>query len=172
MKILNKKLININAVINKNHLYRIIILTFIISCSKEKNTTNDTSQLNIWDGPVKFFEKKENTNQLEKANQDSITENVIITRGNGGGQIFNIAKENEADKYKSPLGTEWAIGTLNQIDSLVFKEFRLTVKPQYIVGKKLVLHLIEDDIYLSVEFKSWSKGKKGGFSYERTSSNY
>ena len=104
----------------------------------------------------------------KKNNQDSITENVIITRGNSGGQIFNIAKENEADKYKSPIGTEWAVGNLNQIDSLVFKDFRLAVKPQYVVGKKLVLHLIEEDIYLSVEFKSWSSGKKGGFSYERS----
>lgn len=152
----------------RNDLFYTLILFFIISCSKEKNTTNDTSLSNIWNGPIKFFEKKDNTNQLEKANQDSITENVIITRGNGGGQIFNIAKENEADKYKSPIGTEWAIGSLNQIDSLVFKDFRLAVKPQYVVGKKLVLHLIEEDIYLSVEFKSWSSGKKGGFSYERS----
>lgn len=152
----------------RNYFFYTLILFFIISCSKEKNTTNDTSLSNIWNGPIKFFEKKDNTNQLEKANQDSITENVIITRGNSGGQIFNIAKENEADKYKSPIGTEWAIGSLNQIDSLVFKDFRLAVKPQYVVGKKLVLHLIEEDIYLSVEFKSWSSGKKGGFSYERS----
>ena len=82
----------------KNYFFYTLILGFIISCSKEKNTTNDTSLSNIWDGPVKFFEKKDNTNHLEKANQDSITENVIITRGNSGGQIFNIAKENEADK--------------------------------------------------------------------------
>ena len=152
----------------RNYFFYTLILGFIISCSKEKNTTNDTSLSNIWNGPVKFFEKKDNTNQLEKANQDSITENVIITRGNSGGQIFNIAKENEADKYKSPIGTEWAVGNLNQIDSLVFKDFRLAVKPQYVVGKKLVLHLIEEDIYLSIKFKSWSSGKKGGFSYDRS----
>ena len=152
----------------KNYFFHTLILGFIISCSKEKNTTNDTSLSNIWNGPVKFFEKKDNTNQLEKANQDSITKNVIITRGNSGGQIFNIAKENEADKYKSPIGTEWAVGNLNQIDSLVFKDFRLAVKPQYVVGKKLVLHLIEEDIYLSIKFKSWSSGKKGGFSYDRS----
>ena len=152
----------------RNDLFYTLILFFIISCSKEKNTTNDTSLSNIWNGPIKFFEKKDNTNQLEKANQDSITENVIITRGNSGGQIFNIAKENEADKYQSPIGTEWAIGSLNQIDSLVFKDFRLAVTPKSIVGKKLVLHLIEEDIYLSVEFKSWSSGKKGGFSYDRS----
>ena len=151
-----------------NYLLRVIILTFIISCSKEKNAPNDTSLSNIWNGPTKFFEKKDNTNHLERVNQDSITKNVIITRGNNGGQIYNIAKENEADKYESPIGTEWAIGTLDQIDSLVFESFRLAVKPKLAIGKKLVLHLIEDDIYLSVEFKSWSSGKKGGFSYEKS----
>ena len=149
----------------------LLIITVIISCSKEKNTPNDTSSSNVWEGPVIYFEKKDEADQLDKINQDSITENVIITRGNDGGQIFNIAKENSSDKYKSPIGTEWAIGTLDQIDSLIFESFRIAVKPQLVVGKKLVLHLIDDDIYLNIEFKSWSKGKKGGFSYERTTSN-
>ena len=47
----------------------------------------------------KNFEKKDNTNQLEKTNQDSITENVIITRGNRS-QVFNIAKENKQINIK------------------------------------------------------------------------
>ncbi len=86
-----------------------------------------------------------------------------ITRKNDGGQILNIAKETSYDKYKSPLGSEWAIGTLDQIDSLSFNTFRSISKPQFSIGKKFVVHLIEDDIYLSIEFKSWSSGKKGGF---------
>ena len=147
----------------------LLFVTIIISCSKEKNTPNDTSSSIVWDGPVIYFEKEEEADFLDKINQDSITENIKITRGNDGGQIFNIAKENSSDKYKSPIGTEWAIGTLDQIDSLIFESFRIAVKPQYVVGKKLVMHLTEDDIYLSVEFKSWSKGKKGGFSYNRSS---
>ena len=147
----------------------LLFVTIIISCSKEKNTPNDTSSSIVWDGPVIYFEKEEEADFLDKINQDSITENIKITRGNDGGQIFNIAKENRSDKYKSPIGTEWAIGTLDQIDSLIFESFRIAVKPQYVVGKKLIMHLIEDDIYLSVEFKSWSKGKKGGFSYNRSS---
>jgi hypothetical protein len=36
------------------------------------------------------------------------------------------------------------------------------------VGKDLVMHLIDDDIYLNIKFTSWSVGKKGGFSYERS----
>ena len=147
----------------------LLFVTIIISCSKEKNTPNDTSSSIIWDGPVIYFEKEEEADFLDKINQDSITENIKITRGNDGGQIFNIAKENSSDKYKSPIGTEWAIGTLDQIDSLIFESFRIAVKPQYVVGKKLVMHLTEDDIYVSVEFKSWSKVKYGGFSYNLSS---
>jgi hypothetical protein len=147
----------------------LLFVTIIISCSKEKNTPNDSSSSIVWDGPVIYFEKEDEADFLDKINQDSISKNVKITRGNDGGQIFNIAKENRSDKYKSPIGTEWAIGTLDQIDSLIFESFRIAVKPQYVVGKKLIMHLIEDDIYLSVEFKSWSGGKKGGFSYNRSS---
>lgn len=147
----------------------LLFVTVIISCSKEKNDPNNTSSSNVWDGPAIYFEKEDEADYLHKINQDSITKNVIITRGNDGGQIFNIAKENSSDKYKSPIGTEWAIGTLDQIDSLIFEGFRIAVKPQFVVGKKLVMHLMDDDIYLSVEFESWSGGKKGGFSYNRSS---
>ena len=34
--------------------------------------------------------------------------------------------------------------------------------------KSSLLHLIADDIYIEVEFTSWSQGKQGGFSYQRT----
>jgi hypothetical protein len=52
---------------------------------------------------------------------------------------------------------------------LKFESFRSAVgKPQDVVGKDLVMYLLEDDIYLSIKFKSWSQGQKGGFSYERS----
>lgn len=154
--------------INKKILF-IVSFTIIISCSKEDKVPNDSSSSKKWEGPIISFIKQDETNPTDKNNQDSITANIIITRGNDGGQIFNIAQEKASDKYKSPIGTEWAIGTLDQIDSLTFESFRSAVKPQFVIGRKLVMHLIEDDIYISVKFKSWSSGKKGGFSYDRTS---
>ena len=152
-----------------NKILIIMSFTIIINCSKEDKVPNDTSSSKKWEGPIISFIKQDEANPTDKNNQDSITANVIITRGNDGGQIFNIAQEKASDKYKSPIGTEWAIGTLDQIDSLTFESFRSAVKPQFVVGRKLVMHLIDDDIYISVEFKSWSSGKKGGFSYDRTS---
>ena len=98
-----------------------------------------------------------------------LTSNVSITRANDGGQIFNITKEDAANKNSSPAGTAWSIGNINNINSLTFTNFRSAVgKPKDVVGKNLVMHLIDDNIYLSVKFTSWSEGQKGGFAYDRS----
>ena len=44
----------------------------------------------IWDGPEITFTKGNNVNINLPQNQDRITDNVWITRGNSGGAIFNI----------------------------------------------------------------------------------
>ena len=154
--------------------YLLTLTALIISCSKEDEVINESNVTNtqdyeIWNGPSIKFEKIDGSDPLDELNQDRITENVWITRGNNGGQIYNAAKENSADKSESPIGTEWAIGNLDEIETLDFEDFRSAVrKPQDVVGKNLVVHLIDDDIYLTVKFTSWSQGQKGGFSYERT----
>ena len=157
--------------INKN-LFLFIILFSLISCSEVNDEPNDTSSSIIWNGSLITFEKSDGADPTAEANQDRLTSNVWITRGNNGGQIYNIAKENTSNKDNSPTGTAWAIGTLDQIESLSFNKFRVAVgNPKDVVGKDLVMHLIEDDIYLSVKFSSWSSGQKGGFAYSRSTSN-
>ena len=124
----------------------------------------------IWNGTTITFTKADGANPEEEANQDRITDNIWITRGNDGGQIFNIKTETSYNKTDSPVGTKWAVGTLDEIETLTFKKFRAAVeKPNSsLVGKNLVMYLEEDDIYLSVKFTSWSEQKKGGFAYERS----
>lgn len=139
-----------------------------ISCSKGDDVQGDTTNSNIWDGPTISFSKADGTDHTLESNQDRITPNVWITRGNAG-QIFNIAKENSADKEDSPIGTLWAKGTVDNIDNLTFTQFRMIGQPKNVVGSDLVLYLVEDDIYLSVKFTSWSQGQKGGFAYDRSS---
>ena len=157
--------------INKN-LFLLIFLFSLISCSEVNDEPNDTSSSIIWNGSLITFEKSDGADPTAEANQDRLTSNVWITRGNNGGQIYNIAKENTSNKDNSPTGTAWAIGTLDQIESLSFNKFRVAVgNPKDVVGKDLVMHLIEDDIYLSVKFSSWSSGQKGGFAYSRSTSN-
>ena len=128
------------------------------------------SESTIWNGTTITFTKADGVNPEEEANQDRITDNIWITRGNDGGQIFNIKTETSYNKTDSPVGTKWAVGTLDEIETLTFKKFRAAVeKPNSsLVGKNLVMYLEEDDIYLSVKFTSWSGQKNGGFAYERS----
>tara|TARA_B100001059_G_scaffold57356_1_gene52692 strand:+ start:21456 stop:21935 length:480 start_codon:yes stop_codon:yes gene_type:complete len=153
--------------ISKKLILLFQLSVFFISCSKE-GTPNEISSSTIWNGPLKSFTKTDGSDASEETNQDRLTAKVWITRGNNGGQIYNAAQEDKSDKYKSPIGTEWAVGNINDLDKLIFYDFRIAIQPKNIVGKDLVLHLIEEDIYLSVKFKSWSQGQKGGFSYERS----
>ena len=137
--------------------------------STSTDTSTDTSSPSIWSGPMVQFSKEDGSDPSQESNQDRITSNVWITRGLGG-QIFNIAKENSANKTNSPLGTLWARGSIDDIDSLTFKPFREAVgQPKAVVDLDLVLYLVDDDIYLSVKFTSWSQGQKGGFAYQRSS---
>ena len=151
-------------------LFTLFLLVF--SCVKDESDEEQSvsqEELNIWKGDVLLFEKIDGSDPSDTSNQDRISDNVWITRDNDGGQIYNIAEENSADKGKSPIGTTWAIGNLDQIENLKFESFRSAVgKPQDVVGKDLVMYSLEDDIYLSIKFKSWSQGQKGGFSYERS----
>jgi len=150
-------------------IYSIFTLAFI-SCSKDDNNTKTV--YNIWSGEKIEFVKNGDSDPTLEANQDRITPSVAITRDNSGGEIYNIELELTSAKSISPLGTEWAIGAVSNISNLSFQTFRNAVgNPKNVVGKGLVMHIIEEDIYLSVEFKSWGQSKNGGFSYERSTEN-
>ncbi|MEM9328670.1 MAG: hypothetical protein AAGA85_23590, partial [Bacteroidota bacterium] len=136
----------------------------------------DVFEGTIWSGPTLSFTKENGADPTAEENQDRLTDNVWITRGNGGGQIYNAVSESSAAQSTSPEGTEWAQGSIDDVTTLVFQPFRAAVgRPQDVVGQQLVLHLIEDDIYLSVEFTSWAgngqNGNGGGFAYDRSTPN-
>ena len=143
-------------------IFQILLLIIVFSCSKEEavndsiNTpSSEDPSYTLWSGNIKTFTKNDDVDPNIAENQDRLTPSVWITRDNDGGQIYNTA--------------EWAIGSIDQLSTLKFDSFRSTVdKPKDVIDKELVLHLLEDDIYLTVKFKSWSQGKKGGFSYERS----
>jgi hypothetical protein len=162
---------NLNENIMKKIIYSILILAIVmISCSKDDS--EETINYTIWNGPKIEFIKQIDTDPNEAINQDKITSSVSITRGNSGGQIYNVVLENESTKNTSPRGTEWAIGEISNLSNLTFSSFRSAVgSPKEVVGKRLVLHILEEDVYLSVEFKSWGEGQKGNFSYERSTDN-
>jgi len=102
------------------------------------------------------FSKAANADPTQAANQDRISDNVWITRGNDGGQIYNAKSENVAESATSPAGTRWAVGTADNKDNLSFTAFRDAVgKPKSIVGKNLVMHLVDDDIYIDIKIANY-----------------
>lgn len=137
-------------------------------------TVNDVDEAGpkvIWTGEIVNFSKAAGADPTEAANQDRITDNVWITRGNAGGQIYNAKTESSSAKPTSPAGTEWAIGKIDDIDNLTFKPFReaLGGKPKNEVGTDLVMRLISENIYLSIKITAWSNEKNGAFTYDRSS---
>ena len=131
----------------------------------------------IWTCPEITFTKDSNTDFRDPANQDFFTDNVIITRDANGGQIINFANDDDPNDFRNvPSGVEWAIGRTAQLPNLNFGGFREIIgRPrENIVGLELVMHLIEDDIFLNITFSSWGMGDggraggDGGFSYSRS----
>jgi hypothetical protein len=123
--------------------------------------------------PTIMFRKADGADPSDAANQDRITDNVWITRGNTGGQIYNAAVESSSDKDESPTGTRWAIGTTNDIENLTFDTFRNTFnnKPKTnAVGTNVVVELVQDSIFINLRMTQWSEGRSGGggFAYTRT----
>ena len=153
------------------------LFIFLIACSDDDEDTSPAPDEDIVDfvilsGPTVTFTKADGADPSVAENQDRITDNVWITRGIEGGQIYNARSENEAVSETSPADTEWAVGNTGNIANLTFAPFRTAVeRPQDVVGIPLVLHLITDEVYLDVTFTSWSAGRdaQGGFSYERSS---
>lgn len=105
----------------------------------------------------------------EASNQDRLTPDVWLTRATSKG-LFNAYSETNAGTL-SPANTEWALGTLEQYDSLAYTNWLAWLNgqsPVTLVGQPAVLHLISDDIYLSIEFTEWVPGGSGGFAYQRS----
>lgn len=131
----------------------------------------------IWTGPAVVFTKADAEDWNLPQNQDRITENVWLTRKNDRA-IFNIKTELEYDKISntSPAGTEWAVGDIADWVTLTYQSFFDYAGGQ--VGNNIlalgpsVVHLIADDIYIPIEFTSWTGGAGGGgFSYTRGTSD-
>lgn len=130
----------------------------------------DLSSLTLWEGEKTTFTKANEANPSLAENQDRITENVWITRGDQG-VLYNANIESTANNTSSPADTEWAQGTFADLAAIQFSSFRAACpgeKPKNVVGIPMVLHLIQDDIYIEITITSWAQGKLGGFTYQRS----
>jgi hypothetical protein len=122
----------------------------------------------LWDGPSIIYSQP-TPDPTQVSNQDRITPVVWLTRAASKG-LFNAYSETSAGAL-SPTNTEWAFGTVTNYTSLHYTNWLAWLNgasPTTLVGKQAMLHLISEDIYLSIQFTSWSAGGAGGFAYERS----
>lgn len=125
----------------------------------------------VWNGPVTTFTQAA-PYPAPPGDRDQLTSNVAITRASptgGNGGIFNAVTETNFTKFLSPAGTEWAVGSLSNYASLSYSDWTTagSGNPVHnLPGVPLVLHLISDDIYLSLKFTTLPSG--AGLAYERS----
>ena len=122
----------------------------------------------VWDGPLLTYAQP-SSDPTQATNQDRITPDVWLTRAASKG-LFNAFYETNATAF-SPTNTEWAFGTLTNYASLHYTNWLAWLNgasPVTLVGQQLVVHLISDDIYLSMQITFWSAGGSGGFTYQRS----
>lgn len=116
-----------------------------------------------------IFTKANSADWTLEANQDRITDNAWLTRA-GSGWLFNYADE-VSKNNNSPSGTQWALGTTDDLSSLSFQTFYSLWEDDLsnIAGNDMVVYLESDDLYLDINFSSWTSGSSngGGFSYTR-----
>ena len=128
----------------------------------------------IWDGPRITASKAAFADPTLEENQDRITDNVWLTRGNVRG-LYNIQQEAAFINNFSPADTRWALGSTDSFDSLTYTDFQDFVLSTVgsgnileLIDQDIVLHLITDDIYIDFTLKEWGLGSGGGgsFTYE------
>jgi hypothetical protein len=120
----------------------------------------------IWNGPdLKFT-------QSSSARSDTILAGkVALTRGSRD-VLYNTAAGERAAGAVSPADTEWAFGSLSDFASLSYQSLESMRNGNLkglILNQPMVMHLINEDIYLSVKFTAWGQHLSGGFAYIRSS---
>lgn len=125
----------------------------------------------VWTGPNTNYTQPASDPTLA-ADQDRLTSHVWLTRASTEG-LFNAVNESSYDQATrlDPSDTEWAEGNLDNYASLSYTTWAAVGGGNPVndlVGVQLVLHLITDDIYLSLMFTQLGGHGAGGFAYQRS----
>jgi hypothetical protein len=150
---------------------------------------NVASGQTVWSGLTYTFTKADGTDPQVAQNQDRITNNVWITRGQISQGLLNAATECDLTSgctythHFSPQGTEWATALIpinstktiaaTNWQNLTFVNWEGAYNSRvgtYILDpayRDAVVHLIADNIYLDLRFIEWTSRGGGGFSYQR-----
>jgi Bacterial Ig domain len=135
------------------HLLLAHLFIFLAMATPTANATPT-----IWNGSTITFTHSTATGNL----QDQLTSGVTLTRSSSGGGLYNAMTESGAVSGTSPEDTAWAIGSLANYNTLTYGPCPLEAgnHPPGYVNTTFVVHLINEDIYLSLKLTAW--GGQGG----------
>ena len=145
-----------------HNLTGIVASMVLISLSSSSHATPT-----IWNGPLTTFTQG-SVYPNPPTDRDQLTTSTALTRGVAAG-IFNAVSEASFTKFVSPANTEWALGALSNYATLTYSDWTTTGGGHPVInypGQQLVVHLISDDIYLSLKFTVLPSGS--GFTYDRS----
>jgi hypothetical protein len=124
----------------------------------------------LWTGPTTNYVQTA-PDPAQAANQDRLTPQDWLTRSTTEG-LFNAVDESSYDRGPDtdPTDTEWSYGALSNYSTLTYTTWAemSTNNPPSMVGREAVVHLISDDIYVSITFTFWGSSGGGGFAYDRS----
>lgn len=124
----------------------------------------------VWSGPTINF------TQGATASDVLIPGTVAIER-QPGSFLYNPFLDTFGPGDGTPSDTEWAFGTMDNhlaLDYEAFSQMRAVAQSlgqhvsDYFLGKSMVMHIINEDIYISVTFTAWPRFGGSTFSYTRS----
>jgi hypothetical protein len=119
----------------------------------------------VWSGPNKTWTKSPST-----PSDTIVAGKVVLTRGNNQ-VLINTAAGESAAGPASPADTEWAFGDITNFSTLTYQSMESLRNGDLalrILNKPMVMHLKNEDIYLSVKFTVWGQFFSGTVSYVRS----
>lgn len=131
----------------------------------------------VWTGLLITYTQPGAYDSSDLSTVDQIAGDMWFTRGSGK-PPFNAAPPYNETSYDasagSPQNSEWAFGNISDYASLTYDTWGNVIGGEQggdlsatLPNHPLVVHIKSDDIYLSMEFSSWTQGG-AGFSYQRS----
>jgi hypothetical protein len=126
-----------------------------------------THAATLWTGPnIHFAQSPANPTSV-----DTLIPGVVSLTRAGSRWLYNPAGGDVGPNVGTPSDTEWAFGSLTNFASLTYKSFDSyrngNLAGVLLPNKPMVLHIISQDIYLSLTFTAWPHGG-GPFAYTRS----
>ena len=139
--------------------FRVGVFGFVSIASLELQAST------VWTGPNITWTKSASTPS------DTIVSGKVVLTRRSNQVLLNSAAGETFPGAASPTDTEWGFGSINNFSTLTYQSMESLRNGDLaarILNQPMVMHLINEDIYLSVKFTVWGQFGSGTVSYVRS----